>query len=45
MMGFQHADVIVQYGERMPGVAEEGGGGARVVDVVRRRGDQRRRYF
>lgn len=45
MMGFQHTDVIVQYGQRVPRVAQEGGGRAGVVDVVRGRRYESRRGF
>lgn len=42
VMALEHANVVVEHGERVSRVAEEGGGGARVVDVVCRRRDQRR---
>lgn len=41
MMGLQHASIVVEHSERVARVAEEGGRGAGVVDVVRRRRDER----
>lgn len=37
MVALEHCEVIVEHGERVARVAEEGAGGARVIQIVRSR--------